>query len=312
MNVPSRSAGPRRRAAPSRSSPRARELAQLGAPRLGRDERHVAVAGQQALDLLEADLAAADDQAAAPAQLQAGDVEGRLEHVAHAGLVADPAAELADALLAGVGVLAGMRPRSRVDAPPTPRVTVVQGMPRQPLHDDSMLRRVIGEYVVGALRPARAAACRPPTRSPSRASSRTPARSTTPTRGCSARRGCSTSSRSARGRGASARRAACARMHRACAASCARRPGASRRARRTRPTTRQLLLWILASLADSALARLRALRARRCRARRARGAVAGLPRRRAPVRPARSRHAGRLGGLRGLHARHARAATTCT
>ena len=38
------------------------------------------VAGQQALDLLQADVAAADDHAAAAGQLQAGDVERRLEH----------------------------------------------------------------------------------------------------------------------------------------------------------------------------------------------------------------------------------------
>ena len=41
------------------------ERLELGAG-LGRDERHVAVAGEQALDLLQADLAAADDQAAPP------------------------------------------------------------------------------------------------------------------------------------------------------------------------------------------------------------------------------------------------------
>ena len=46
---------------------------------------------------------AADDQAPPPRELQARDVERRVEHVAHAGLVADPAAELADALLPGVG-----------------------------------------------------------------------------------------------------------------------------------------------------------------------------------------------------------------
>ena len=39
-----------------------------------------------------------------PVELQAGDVEGRLEHAAHARLVADPLAELADAVLAGVGL----------------------------------------------------------------------------------------------------------------------------------------------------------------------------------------------------------------
>ena len=67
---------------------------------LGRDDVDVALAEQQALDLLERDVAAADHQAAAALELQARHVEGRLEHVAHAGLVADPALELADALLA--------------------------------------------------------------------------------------------------------------------------------------------------------------------------------------------------------------------
>ena len=72
--------------------------------RVGRDQRHVAAAGEQALDLLEADVAAADDHALAAAEPQAGDVDGRVEHVAHAGLVADPALELADALLALIGL----------------------------------------------------------------------------------------------------------------------------------------------------------------------------------------------------------------
>src|SRR5205823_14253732 len=79
-----------------------RKLCQLR-PHLGRHERHVAVAREQPFDLLQPDLAAADDHALAAAQLQAGDVERRLEHVAHAGLVADPAAELTDALLPGIG-----------------------------------------------------------------------------------------------------------------------------------------------------------------------------------------------------------------
>ena len=37
----------------------------LGVRRLGRDDDHVAAAGEQALDLLERDVAGADDQAAA-------------------------------------------------------------------------------------------------------------------------------------------------------------------------------------------------------------------------------------------------------
>ena len=72
--------------------------------RLGRDQRHVGVAREQALDLLEPHVAAADDQAATALEPQAGDVERRLEHVLHAGLIADPLAELADALLAAVGL----------------------------------------------------------------------------------------------------------------------------------------------------------------------------------------------------------------
>jgi len=71
---------------------------------LGRDQRHVGVARQQALDLLEPDLAAAHHHAPAPGQAQAGDVERGLEHALHAGLVADPATQLADAFLAGVGL----------------------------------------------------------------------------------------------------------------------------------------------------------------------------------------------------------------
>ncbi len=70
----------------------------------GRDERHLAVAGEQPLDLLEADVAASDHHAAAPGEPQAGDVERRVEHVLHAALIADPLAELADARLAGIGL----------------------------------------------------------------------------------------------------------------------------------------------------------------------------------------------------------------
>jgi hypothetical protein len=69
-----------------------------------RDERDVAATEEQPLDLLEADLAAADDQAAPPRQTQAGDVERHRKHVAHARLVADAATVLADALFAGVGL----------------------------------------------------------------------------------------------------------------------------------------------------------------------------------------------------------------
>ncbi len=69
-----------------------------------RHERYVAAAGEQALDLLESDVAAADHQAAASFEPQARDVEGRVEHALNAALIADPPAELADALLAGVGL----------------------------------------------------------------------------------------------------------------------------------------------------------------------------------------------------------------
>ena len=71
---------------------------------LGGDQRHVGVAREQALDLLEPDVAAADDHAAPAGQPQARDVERRLQHPLHARLVARALAELADALLAGVGL----------------------------------------------------------------------------------------------------------------------------------------------------------------------------------------------------------------
>ena len=101
-NAPSRS-----RARYSRALPRDRPLG--GEPlelrvRRRRDERDRGAAGEQALDLLEADLAAADDQAAAARQAQARDVERHREHVAHARLVADAATVLADAFLAGIGL----------------------------------------------------------------------------------------------------------------------------------------------------------------------------------------------------------------
>ena len=63
MNAPSRSAGPAYARRSQRIEPSCGERAQLG-PGLGRDERHVAVAGEQALDLLQPDLAAADHEAA--------------------------------------------------------------------------------------------------------------------------------------------------------------------------------------------------------------------------------------------------------
>jgi hypothetical protein len=82
---------------------RSRELLER-LDRVGGDQRDVAVAGEQPLDLLEPDVTAAHDQAAPPAEPQAGDVEGRVEHALDARLVADPLAELADAFLAGVGL----------------------------------------------------------------------------------------------------------------------------------------------------------------------------------------------------------------
>ncbi len=101
-NEPSRSPGSYSRCSQCRE-PSAASRLQLGLG-LGRHEHDLAVAGEQALDLLEADLAAADHQAPPAPQPQAGDVERGVEHVPHAGLVADPATELADALLTGIGL----------------------------------------------------------------------------------------------------------------------------------------------------------------------------------------------------------------
>ncbi len=137
---------------------RARVLAPLPADRalarvllqrrrgLGRDQRDLAVAGEQPLDLLQADLAAADHQAAPAGELQAGDVEGGVEHPLHAALVADPPAQLADALLASVGLgghgqrcsraPAALAARARTPArpcarvPPRPRATRARGRTR--------------------------------------------------------------------------------------------------------------------------------------------------------------------------------------
>src|SRR5918992_1502751 len=104
MKTPSRSARP----AYSRRSQRIDGV--------GGDQRDVAVAGEQPLDLLEPDVPAAHDEAAPPAEPQAGDVEGRVEHALDAGLVADSLAELADAFLAGVG-LGGHASESRQRGP---------------------------------------------------------------------------------------------------------------------------------------------------------------------------------------------------
>src|SRR4051812_38699455 len=122
----------------------ARQLLELGAD-LGRDDRDVAVAGQQALGLLQPQGAAADHEAPAPAQLQAGDVEGRVQHVAHAGLVADPALELADALLPFIGggrhLRQGRRPYCGSE------ITVTDATSSY-FTDDALLRRVHREKVV--------------------------------------------------------------------------------------------------------------------------------------------------------------------
>ncbi len=103
MNRPSRSAGP----AYSRLLPVDRALGGVFLDRLaglGCDHHDVAAAGQQALDLLEADLTATDDQAPAAAQLQARDVERRVQHVLDAGLVTEGFPELADARFSGIGL----------------------------------------------------------------------------------------------------------------------------------------------------------------------------------------------------------------
>src|SRR5262249_20310956 len=91
-----------------------RALARVLAQRLlgvRRYQRHRAVAGKQPLDLLEAHLAAAYHHAAAAGELQAGNVEGGLEHPPSAALGAGALAQLAHALLAGIG-LGGHSPKS--------------------------------------------------------------------------------------------------------------------------------------------------------------------------------------------------------
>src|SRR5829696_7393266 len=71
---------------------------------VGGDQRDLGVAEEKSLDLLEAHVATPDHEAAAALELDRSHVEGGIEHVAHAALVADPAAELADALLALEGL----------------------------------------------------------------------------------------------------------------------------------------------------------------------------------------------------------------
>ena len=90
MKTPSRSAGPAYSRASQVIEPSAASASSSG-PASGEIDGHVAAAGEQALGLLQAHRAAADDEAAATLQLQARDVERRVQHVLHAGLVADPA-----------------------------------------------------------------------------------------------------------------------------------------------------------------------------------------------------------------------------
>ena len=120
------------------------KLAQLGLG-LGRDQDDAAVAGQQALDLLQADLAAAHDDAAPARELQARDVERRVEHVAHAGLVTDPAPVLADALFPCIGL------SRHVDYHRT------NCEMEHYFDDSSLLRQVVGHRLDRALRSARPA-----------------------------------------------------------------------------------------------------------------------------------------------------------
>src|ERR1700730_18639398 len=58
--------------------------------RVGCDQGDVAAAGEHSLDLLEPHRSAPHHQAAAAEELQAGDVEGGVEHALHAALIADP------------------------------------------------------------------------------------------------------------------------------------------------------------------------------------------------------------------------------
>jgi hypothetical protein len=80
-----------------------RKLRELGMG-LGCDQGHVGVAGEQALDLLEPDVTAADDHAPPAAQPQARDVERRLEHALDARLVARAATQLTNALFTAIGL----------------------------------------------------------------------------------------------------------------------------------------------------------------------------------------------------------------
>src|SRR4051794_28217422 len=132
-----------------------RELLQLRDGVRG-DEHHAAVGRQQALDLLQADLAPADHHAAPAGEPQARDVERGLEHALHARLIADPLAELADALLAGVGlgghVNRGYRRPS--GAPAIGRVGLgrtcfrIRGV-QEYFTDESLLRQVVGHRLTG-------------------------------------------------------------------------------------------------------------------------------------------------------------------
>src|SRR6185312_3500849 len=83
------------------------------------DHVHVRAAGEQPLDLLKAHVAGPDDEAAPPRQLEAGDVERRLEHVGHAALVAALEPVLADARRAGESL--GGHPSDGTGGPPAAR-----------------------------------------------------------------------------------------------------------------------------------------------------------------------------------------------
>src|SRR3954451_8592376 len=151
--------------------------------RVGRHEHHPAVAGEQALDLLQPDLPAPDDDAAAARQPEARDVERRLQHSLHAGLVADPAMELADALLAPIR---GGRHRSPRYYEPYPRMdgTSARTWRTRWGRATSTTIQWCGACIARASSrcPARGrCSCRPRTRSRSQASSPTPACSTSRT-----------------------------------------------------------------------------------------------------------------------------------
>ena len=276
------------------------ERLQLG-HRVGRDEHDAAVAGEQALDLLEPDLAAADDEAAPPGQLQAGDVERRLEHPLHAGLVAEPAAELADALLA---LIRGGRHSIS---------TVLRSVPGSGWATSTTTRCCAG------------CTARAPWRSRARARCSCRPRIPVAFAGFFAHTGAldepyerlsrtavvmdtiGFGSRADADRATRRVRAMHRRVRGVTAAPAGRFPAGTPYA----ADDPALLLWILACLADSALVVYQKY-VRTLTPRRARRLLARLPADRPPVRAARRGHAGHDRGLRRLHGRDARRAATCT